>query len=373
MKLFFAVVLSFFVAQQSNASLLEVTDLAGRKISIEAPVSKFVVSEGRYLTALSILRPENPVQGIVGMMTTMGWTHPVLDKKLKAKFPEAREIPLFGSRSADSVSVEKIIDLKPEVAIFGLSDHGPNAKNRELMQQLDAAGITVVFIDFRLDPLNNTIPSLRLLGQILGEEERAARYINHYEKRLAMVRQRVDNVENRPTVFLQVHAGRRACCWGMADGMLGPFVEVAGGKNIADAVAPGPTALHTSEFLLNENPDVWIGTASGTLGEFKVGSLPVAMGAGMTTEMAVKSLSGYLAADEFQAMDAIRSSRAHSFWHNFYNSPFNIVVLEAFAKWIHPDRFQDVDPQQSLIDIYDEFMPFGVDGEYFATYRHDAN
>ncbi|KKJ77920.1 Fe3+-hydroxamate ABC transporter substrate-binding protein [Kiloniella litopenaei] len=373
LKVLIGTILALSFINVRAASALEIVDLAGRKIEINAPVKSFGMSEGRYLTALSMLRPDGPAKGLVGMMSPLRWTHPELEKQLFDKFPEAMDIPVFGLNGAESVSAEKIIDLQPEVIMLGLSDHGPNTKSAELLKQLEAAGIKVVFIDFRLDPLNNTVPSIELMGKIFGVEARAQEYIDFYQKRFDLIRDRLSSVDKKPSVFLQVHAGRRECCWGMADGMLGPFVEVAGGKNIADAVAPGPTALHTSEFLLNENPDVWIGTASGTLGEFKSGALPVAMGAGMTAEMAVQSLSGYLAANEFQAMDAVRNSRAHSFWHNFYNSPFNIVVLEAFAKWIHPDRFQDLDPQQSLIDLYDKFMPFGVDGEYFATYRHDAN
>ena len=157
----------------------------------------------------------------------------------------------------------------------------------------------------------------------------------------------------------------------MAEGMLGPFVTVAGGRNIADTVAPGPTAQHTAEFLLTENPDVWIGTASGTLEEHLATASPVALGAGMTREMAAESLGRYLSAPEFQALDAVRQGRAHSIWHNFYNSPFNIVALEAFAKWIHPELFEDTDPQATLQAILEQFTPFELEGTYTATVQRD--
>ncbi|WP_281685854.1 ABC transporter substrate-binding protein [Thalassobaculum salexigens] len=359
------------LAAPAMAETVEVTDIVGRTVSIERPVERFVISEGRYIPLLALLRPEAPVAGVVGMMTTLGWTQPGLEAQLYARFPKARDIPLFGHRSADSVSVERIIDLKPEVAIFGIGDHGPGAENAELIAQLEAAGIAVLFIDFRMDPLNNTIPSVALIGRVLGAEDRAAAYSDFYRERRRAVLDRVAAATTRPTVFMQVHPGRRECCWGMADGMLGPFVAQAGGINIADAAAPGPTTQHTAEFLIVEDPDVWIGTASGTADENARGDPPVALGPGMSPDAARDSLRRYLAAPEFAPLTAVRTGRAHVFWHNFYNSPFNVVVLEALAGWLHPDLFADTDPQQTLERIFKDFLPFELDGTYFATASRD--
>lgn len=355
------------LATPAAAETIEVTDIVGRTVSIERPVERFVISEGRYIPLLALLRPEAPAAGVAGMMTTLGWTQPGLEAQLYERFPEARDIPLFGHKSADSVSVEKIIDLEPEVAIFGLGDHGPGAENAELIAQLEAAGVAVLFIDFRMDPLNNTVPSVELVGKVLGREERAAAYTAFYRDRRQAVLDRVAAATSRPTVFMQVHPGRRECCWGMADGMLGPFVEQAGGINIADAAAPGPTTQHTAEFLIVEDPDVWIGTASGTAAEYKRGDPPVALGPGMTPDAAQKSLRRHLDVPVFAPLTAVRTGRAHALWHNFYNSPFNIVVLEALAGWFHPDLMADSDPQQTLQHIYDTFLPFELDGTYFVT------
>ncbi|MFC4349950.1 ABC transporter substrate-binding protein [Fodinicurvata halophila] len=356
-----------FFAGPASADPIEVIDLAGRSLSIERPVERFVISEGRYISLMALLRPEAPVEGLVGMMSGYGHTQPELERQLFRKFPEARDIPLFGTRSAESVSVERIIDLRPQVAIFGLGDHGPGTDSAELISQLEAAGVTVIFIDFRLDPLNNTLPSIELLGEVFGVQDRAATYADFYRERRTGIEQGLSGLERRPSVFLQVHPGRFPCCWGMADGMLGPFVGLAGGRNISDPVAPGPTAQHTAEFLLTENPEVWIGTASGTLSEYQSNKEPVGLGAGFTPEMARDSLKRYLDTPEFQALDAVREGRAHSVWHNFYNSPFNIVVLEAFAHWIHPERFAELDPQATLEQIFETYLPFELQGTYFAT------
>ncbi|MEE2730589.1 MAG: ABC transporter substrate-binding protein [Pseudomonadota bacterium] len=349
------------------AAAVEITDLAGRSVSLPQPAQRFVISEGRYVLALSLLRPQQPVAGLVGMMQPVSWTYPDLEQQLFTRFPEARDIALFGHQDRSSVSVEKLIDLKPEVAIFGLHDHGPGTENAELLQQLESAGITPVFIDFRLDPLHNTVPSMRILGQVLGAEAQAEQYIAFYQQRQQAIASGLKDLGSRPTVFLQAHAGRFECCIGMADGMLGPFVEAAGGKNIADAVAPGPTSKHTLEFLLVENPDVWIGTASGTVADRAAGKSWVALGPGMTATTATASLQAYLSSPEFQALDAVRTGRAHAVWHDFYNSPLNIVALEAFAQWLHPERFPTLDPEQTQRLIFETFTPFHWDGVATST------
>ncbi|HBR98450.1 MAG TPA: Fe3+-hydroxamate ABC transporter substrate-binding protein [Gammaproteobacteria bacterium] len=344
-----------------------VTDLAGRDVVLEQTAQRFIISEGRYLSTLAILRDKSPVEGLVGMLSPVGFSDAIFEEKLYAAFPEAKDIPLFGSQDEGSVSAEKIIDLQPDLAIFGIQDHGPGANNKELLNQLSAAGVKVVFIDFRLDPLNNTLPSLQLLGKVLGEDDNAQTYIRFYQNKMRAIRERVQRAPSRPTVFLQAHAGRLPCCIAMADGMLGPFIEFAGGTNIADKVAPGPTSQHTAEFLLIEDPDVWIGTASGTYAEFHDGGKALTNGPGVPTSMAQNSLKAYLDQPEFRALRAVRTHRAHSLWHNFYNSPMNIVALEAFAKWIHPELFSNFDPSQTRDHIYKTYFPFWVDGTYVST------
>lgn len=342
------------------------TDIAGREVVLAQPAQRFVLSEGRYVLALALVR-ENPVQGLVGMMQRIGWTYPDLERQVFAQYPAAADIALFGSRDSTSVSVERIIDLKPDVAIFGIQDHGPGAENRELLKQLDAAGIKVVFIDFRMDPLRNTTRSLLILGQVFGSEQRAQAYVDFYNARRQQIDTRLAGVSHRPRVFLQAHPGRFDCCMAMAAGMLGPFVGAAGGVNIAAVNAVGPTSEHTAEYLLQENPEVWIGTASGTLEDFTAGKNIVALGAGLSPAMAQQSLQRYLAAPEFQALDAVRNGRAHALWHDFYNSPLNIVALEALARWLHPQRFADLDAAQTLADIDHRFLPFELNGTFVVS------
>ena len=363
----FRIVFCFFVLligvsrplfAEQKAEPITVTDLVGRTVTLQQPAQRFVISEGRYVLTLGLLRPENPVKGLVGMMQPISWAYPDLERQVFEAHPEAKNIALFGKQDASSVSVEKIIDLKPELAIFGIQDHGPGSKNAELLMQLENAGIKVVFIDFRMQPLTNTVPSLKLMGKVLAAEDRVQAYLDFYQEKYNQITAAVKNVSNKPSVFLQAHAGRFPCCVAMADGMLGPFVELAGGTNIADAVAPGPVSRHTMEFLLDKNPDVWIGTASGTRADFDAKKNMLSLGPGLNQNEARASLAAFLEPKEYQAMSAVAEGRAYGIWHDFYNSPLNIVALEAFAKWIHPERFPDADPEATVATLFSTYLPY---------------
>ncbi|MEZ5846073.1 MAG: ABC transporter substrate-binding protein [Geminicoccaceae bacterium] len=342
-------------------------DLAGREVTLDRPVERLVISEGRYAELLAILRPEEPLRGVVGMMTPVAETLPALAAELAARHPETASIPVFGARSEQTVSVEAIIELAPDLAIFGLNDHGPGAHNAELIAQLEAAGVAIAFIDFRIDPLNNTRPSVELAGALLDAEDRAHDFLAFVDTRRKLIESTVAASEDAPRVFFQAHMGRFDCCLAFADGMLGPFVEEAGGINIADKVAPGPASQHTAEFVLSENPDVLIGSASGSLADFEAGRGFLALGDGITADMAETSLQTVIADLGFQELDAVTTGRTHGIWHNFYNSPLNIVALEAIAAWLHPESSAKLDAGATFRHIYEEFVGFTPKGTYTVS------
>ena len=64
---------------------------------------------------------------------------------------------------------------------------------------------------------------------------------------------------------------------------------------------------------------------------------------------------------------AVRAGRAHGLWHNFYDAPTNILAIEAMAKWFYPERFADVDPQATMAEINQRFLPaLPMQGAYWG-------
>jgi iron complex transport system substrate-binding protein len=118
------------------------------------------------------------------------------------------------------------------------------------------------------------------------------------------------------------------------------------------------------EFLIAGKVDVFIGTASGGIKDFESGKASIMLGSGIDRGLAYRSLERAATQPGMEALPAVQSRRVHGIWHDFYNSPHNIVVLENFAKWLHPELFADLDPEGTLAELHRRFSPFDLSGTY---------
>ena len=137
---------------------------------------------------------------------------------------------------------------------------------------------------------------------------------------------------------------------------------------IAEIARIGRTAKESFslEWLIAHPPQVYVGTAIG--GTASAGSKPwLALGAGVSAEMAQTSLRRSMARPGISQLEAVRAGRAHAVWHHFYNSPFNVAAVQAFAKWLHPTLFAELDPEGLLRRLHERFQPFPLDGVYWTS------
>ena len=343
-----------------------VVDIAGRRVSVVAPVERMILGEGRHLPAVAIFDRDDPSRRIVGMLGDFKRFDPDGYAQYRAKFPAIDRIPEVGRVSADSFSVEKTIALKPDVAVFGMTGHGPSAKADTIIAQLAAADIPVVFIDFRQDPLGNAPKSIAILGRLLGDEKTADAFIAFHAAALKRVDDGLKAVSRRPTVFLESRVGLSdECCQTMVNGMMGIFVDRTGGDNIAKAMIPGAFGTVGIEYLLSRQPDVYIGTAVGSLAHATKAPNRIVLGASVPKDVARASLIRALARPGIGGLKAVRDRRAFAVWHHFYNSPFNVAAVQAFAKWLHPAAFADLDPDRTLATMFERFQPFPAEGTYW--------
>lgn len=343
----------------------QVTDLAGRVVTVPDHPRRVLLGEGRFVFAMALLDRADPVARVVGWQGELKQQDPYSWLQLIKRFPKAAEVPLIGTTSEASVSPEKIVSLKPDVAIFSLSGHGPG-RNNPMIASLQEAGIPVVFIDFRQHPVKNTVPSLRILGQALDRREQAERYIAFYESHLAKVRALVQPVPQaeRPRAFVEMLAGVwPACCHTTGNGSFGDLLEAAGGVNVAAPVLPGAIGDVSMEFLLQAQPQVYIATGSRS----DPGRPGLLVGPGAAADVSAASLSILLRRDGIRDLDAVKRGRAFGIWHAFYNSPYNIAAIEAMAKWLYPERAAALDPDATLATLYRDFLDVDGAGTYWTA------
>lgn len=343
-----------------------VVDLAGRSIAVPLKVERILLGEGRFVPALAILERGDPLRRVTGMLGEWEQFDAAGYAQYRARFPHIARIVRIGRTTGDSFSVEQAIALRADLAIFGLEGHGPSPHDTATLERLKKAGVTVAFIDFRQDPIRNTPASMKLLGALLGRDKEAAEFNAFYTRELARVTSKLP-AETAPRVFIENRVGLGAeCCATMGHGMMGTFVDLAGGANIARDKVPGTHGTLSLEYLLANQPDVYIGTAIGTPGA-RDGR--IALGADVAPNAARASLAAALKRPGIAQLKAVRSGRAYAVWHHFYSSPFNVAAVQAFAKWLHPERFADLDPDKTLRTLYARFQPVPFSGTYWVSLK----
>lgn len=350
----------------AGAQAAQLKDVAGRSVQVPDKVQRVLLGEGRLIYTLALLEGRQAFERVAGWQGDFRGLDVQGYAAFSRAFPQAARVPVVGGATSESFSVEKALSVRPDVAFMALSGgHGP-APGSEAVRQLEAAGVPVVFVDFSSHPLANTVPSLRLMGQVLGRQARAEEYIRFYEEHVGRVRERVARAAarpgfQRPSVFIDMLAGLQECCGSPGRGNFGEMVELAGGDNIGAGRIPGPVGKLNPEYILARDPQVYVAT-----GVFAAGQGGVALGYQATPDEARASLRAVARRPETRELTAVRQGRAHGLWHVFYDSPEHPVAVEALAKWLHPELFTDIDPQRTRAELYRRFLPIPMTGVLFV-------
>lgn len=213
------------------------------------------------LYTLALLEPGNPAQRIVGWPADLARFDAQSWQLYTQKFPQIAAIPIISGNNFRQVNIESLLQLKPDLVILARYAR-EDGDNDLLVSALNKAGVAVIYVDLRIDLLNNTVPSVRLLGEVLNRQQRAEQFIEFYQQHMAVIRQRLAGYQGpKPKVMLHLHLGRRdTCCTTAAHGNLGDLLTFAGGDNIANASVKGVYGELNPETILSANPDVYLAT-----------------------------------------------------------------------------------------------------------------
>ncbi len=337
---------------------IRVTDITGREVVLEAPAQRLILGEARHMAVLGLLK-EDPVALVAGWRQDKALDPPTLDA-YRAAFPAIDAIAPVGAGNRD-ISVETVIALQPDLVVLSLMDHGDGGMERA-REQIEAAGIPVAYVDFFSHPLENSIPSLRILGALTGAEARAEEFAAFYDSRLLRIRDRLaDPSINRPRVFFHVHAAPYDCCATVGGGVFADFIETAGGRNIGAEVVDAVLGNVSLEFVISADPDFYIATG----GRHMAARGGLVLGTGIGPEKARASFDKLIAAPGFASLRAVEDGHAGGVWHLFNDTPAHIALIEHLAQTFHPDLFADLDPMATLEEIDTRFLPVTVPGTWW--------
>jgi iron complex transport system substrate-binding protein len=343
---------------------ISITDVTGRTVTLPRPASRVLLAEGRQIVALSLL-DRNPVGLMAAWLGDFRRNDPRSYALYRQKFPEIDDVPVLGIGTDGTFPVERAIELKPDVAVLGVS-FAPGGRANDVARQLEAAGIPVVFTDFFVAPFEHTVESVRILGHVVGREAQAEAFAAFYTEHMKRIADRVAHAgASRPRVLVETHAVVTDCCHAPGAGNLGRFISFAGGDSISAAIAPGPTAQLSLEYVIAANPDVYIGTGGAHL----EASGGLVIGPGFDAKVIRERLAAVVARPGFGSLNAVRQGHVHGLFHNIISTPLNLLAAEALARWIHPDVMQDIDPAATMAELNDHFLAVPLQGVYWIDLK----
>lgn len=351
-------------AVHAQSGPLEVVDIAGRVVKLDKPATRIVLGHWVTLDALTLLH-DDPVSLLVGWGDAGANTYQ--RDLLRERFPGIDAIPVVANGSLDQMSVEAVLALDPDLIILSRFDafrFGDMDSVPPQLVQLGEAGIPVVIVDFFIDPIANTVPSLRIIGELTGKAARADAFAKFYEARLRRLASALGDAVTplkRPSVFLHAFANRQECCFSAGRGALDGLISLAGGKNIGSESLPGAIGQLSLESVIVRDPDIYLPTAVSEAG------LGLSLGPGVSRQRAIEGLESILARRELSAIAAVKDRRVFAMWHLFTHTPLHIVGLEALARHLHPDRFSAVDAQATLDEINRHFLSVPLQGTFWIS------
>ena len=358
-------------ASPALAEKVTVTDVTGRKVAVDVPVSHVILGEGRQIYFLAALDKENPFEHVVGWRDDLAKADPETYNAYLAKYPQIGKLPTFGGMKDGTFDIEQAVSLKPDVILMNV-DAKTATDEAGYIEKLDKVGIPLVYVDFREKPMENTEPSMRLMGTLMGREKVAEDFIKFRADAIAKVTDTLEKANpKKPVVFMERAGGYSDdCCMSFGNENFGKMVEIAGGINLAKSIIPGTFGTVNPEQIIASNPEQIIVTG-GMWDAYVPGGNWVGVGYGADVKEARRKLANLMKRPGFTGVQAAETGNVHAIWHQFYNNPYQFVAIQQIAKWLHPDLFADLDPEATFKELHERFLPLPYKPGYFVSLKDE--
>ena len=206
----------------SGAEARTVTDSAGRVVEIPDTITRVFAAGPPASVVVYAVRPE----------VLTGWPRALRAEEIDYVAEPYRNLPETGRLTGrgGEANLERVLEIKPDIIIDFGSVRDTYIDLADRVQQ--QTGIPYLLIDGRFE---NTAAALRLLGEVLGAQERGellARDVEETFSRLDGLLAQVSEIE-RPRVYLA--RGPDGLETGLKGSINTEIIERAGGRNVADS------------------------------------------------------------------------------------------------------------------------------------------
>ncbi len=351
----FTVILSSY----SVAQTVTINDVLEREVSFNSPAQRVVV--GFYPEDYMAIGTEAAYDRVVGMSKYI-WQARSANWEMYVNYrPSLDNIPAIGRVDTKTFSVEKVISLNPDVVM--LADWQFKGLGSDI-ERLEAAGITVVVVDYNAQTADRHVKSTLIIGAITGQQQRAKKIADEYQQNINIISQRLVEANlPKPRIYVEYGAaGVNEIGYTFGKNMWGAIATNAGGENISAPYVEWWGKLNPEQ-ILTADPELVVMTGYET----GSGEDAMLMGQGIDEALAKQRLAGFKQRIGWSTLSAVKNNRMYGAYHGACRTIFDGAMVQFFAKAMYPELFSDLDPEAAYRDFYKKYLPVQPQGSFMIS------
>ena len=323
-------------ATQETAETREITDMAGRKVTVPAAENiESVFSAG-------------PVAAIFLYMVVpdklLGWNYELNDVEKYIILDKYQDLPNFGM--GDAVNYEAVIAANPTIAINSGKINDAMVSDCDALSE--SLGIPVVAVD---NELNNSAEAFRFMGELLGVEDHAEELAQYAEQVFTDINALSDIPEEKK-VSVYFGNGEDSLETAPRGSQHAQILDAINAVNVADLeLGDGSRVQISAEQLLAWDPDVIV-----------VNGEPKADKSGNSAAEDILSNPDYASLKAVQDQKVYGTPNAPFSWVDRPAGPNRLIGMRWFSALIYPEYIK-CDINEEIHKFFDLFYHVDLSDE----------
>lgn len=323
-------------ATQETAETREITDMAGRKVTV--PTAENIES----------VFSAGPVAAIFLYMVApdklLGWNYELNDVEKSIILDKYQDLPNFGM--GDAVNYEAVIAANPTIAINSGKINDAMVSDCDALSE--SLGIPVVAVD---NELNNSAEAFRFMGELLGVEDHAEELAQYAEQVFTDINVLSDIPEEKK-VSVYFGNGEDSLETAPRGSQHAQILDAINAVNVADLeLGDGSRVQISAEQLLAWDPDVIV-----------VNGEPKADKSGSSAAEDILSNLDYASLKAVQDQKVYGTPNAPFSWVDRPAGPNRLIGMRWFSALIYPEYIK-CDINEEIHKFFDLFYHVDLSDE----------
>lgn len=307
---------------------IQVTDLAGRTLSLEA-LPEQIITLGSSARMYTYIAGTDKIVGVEKKHQDLGSARPYI-----LAYPELADIAMVGEGFPNPADPERILELAPDLILAGDLDM------QEVQDLEQKTGIPVIVLSTGEDVLfdKSLYQSLKIIGQLTGRTHRAEEVIAYMEDMKRDLEDRTKDLADSDKLSVYVGGLSYKGNHGIeSTAGQSAMLDIIHAKNVADEIGTNGSIIIDKEKLVDWDPDILIIDENGL---------------GLVMEDYAKNPSYY------KSLSAVAAGQVYGqlpYISNYNNIETALADVYYVGQILYPEAFADIDILEKADEIY-EFM-----------------